>query len=257
MMRMFSRFRSIRTWVIFGFLVLIFFIGNIYLLKPWDSAKDNMSGKGVGLDSLSSRFTDSVSKSLEERSKPYEVDNEKGEQKKKPPESENSREDKKTSEVKEDTKEHHPSKLKDTPIAEKTESKGEQEFKYNTAVLVIACNRPTVSRCLDQIFKYKPKSIDIPVVVSQDCGHKETEDVIKSYGNKLTLHKQPDLSDVKDVPDNMGHFMGYYKISRHYKFALTQAFENKKIDSVIIIEDDLDIGKYVVIRNGRVWGVVR
>ena len=116
------------------------------------------------------------------------------------------------------------------------------KFNYKIGILVIACNRPSVSRCLDQIFELKPQNIDIPVVVSQDCGHAETESVIKSYGNKLTLYKQPDLSDVKGVPDHMQHFMGYYKISRHYKFALQQAFKDPKVDSVIVIEDDLTLG---------------
>lgn len=123
------------------------------------------------------------------------------------------------------------------------EEKSFKNFQYKIAVLVIACNRPAVSQCLDQIFKIKPQNIDMPVIVSQDCGHSETENVIQSYGNKLSLVKQPDLSDVKGVPSHMLHFMGYYKISRHYKFALEQAFKDPKIDSVIIIEDDLNIGR--------------
>jgi len=114
-------------------------------------------------------------------------------------------------------------------------------FKYKIAVLIIACNRPSVSRCLDQIFKFRPENVEIPVIVSQDCGHAETETVIQSYGDKLTLVKQPELSSVPGVPGHMQHFMGYYKISRHYKFALQQAFKDPKIDSVIIVEDDLNI----------------
>ena len=122
---------------------------------------------------------------------------------------------------------------------------GNFDFKYKIGILVIACNRPSVSRCLDQIFKIRPKSVQMPVIVSQDCGHSETEAVIKSYGDKLTLFKQPDLSDVPGVPSHMSHFMGYYKISRHYKFALDKAFRDPKIDSVIVIEDDLNIGNFL------------
>ena len=120
-----------------------------------------------------------------------------------------------------------------------------RDFKYKLAVVVIACNRPSVNRCLDQIFNLKPHDIDIPVIVSQDCGHKETENVIRSYGDQLTLVKQPDLSDVQGVPNHMLHFMGYYKISRHYKFALQQAFKDSNVDSVIIVEDDLNIGMFI------------
>lgn len=109
------------------------------------------------------------------------------------------------------------------------------------ALLVISCNRPAVKRCLDGIFKYKPKNINIPVIVSQDCGHQPTAEVIKSYGTKVNHILQPDLGDVRNVPPSMGRYMGYYKISRHYKWALGQVFQRETIDSVIIIEDDLDI----------------
>jgi phosphoenolpyruvate-protein kinase (PTS system EI component) len=36
----------------------------------------------------------------------------------------------------------------------------------HTAVLVLACNRPTISRALDKIFKVKPSG-RFPVIVSQ------------------------------------------------------------------------------------------
>ena len=115
---------------------------------------------------------------------------------------------------------------------------------YTIAVLVIACNRPTVRRCLDLLLKYRPSSERFPIVVSQDCGHVETAEVVRSYGAKVKLIQQPDLGDVAGVPGNMQQFMGYYKISRHYKWALGQMFDQLGYDSVLIVEDDLDIGGY-------------
>lgn len=109
------------------------------------------------------------------------------------------------------------------------------------AVLVISCNRVEVKRTLDLIFQYRPKNVDMPVIVSQDCGHKATADIIKSYGSKLKHIQQPDLGNVRGVPANQMRFMTYYKISRHYKWALTQVFSTPNVDSVIIVEDDLDI----------------
>ena len=117
---------------------------------------------------------------------------------------------------------------------------------FVAAVLVIACNRPTVKRCLDLLLQYRPSAEQFPIIVSQDCGHQPTADVIRSYGTQVSFIQQPDLSDVQGVPANMRSMMGYYKISRHYKWALGQAFDHMGYDTVLIVEDDLDIGKCLV-----------
>lgn len=118
---------------------------------------------------------------------------------------------------------------------------------FVAAVLVIACNRPTVKRCLDLLIQYRPSAKQFPIIVSQDCGHQPTADVIRSYGTQVSFIQQPDLSDVQGVPANMHSMMGYYKISRHYKWALGQAFDHMGYDTVLIVEDDLDIGKFDVL----------
>lgn len=107
-------------------------------------------------------------------------------------------------------------------------------------ILVIACNRVTVRRCLDKLLEYRPSAELYPIIVSQDCGHAETAEVIQSYGNKVTHLKQPDLSDIAVQP---GHkkFQGYYKISRHYRWALNQVFKTLSHSSVVIVEDDLEV----------------
>ena len=53
------------------------------------------------------------------------------------------------------------------------------------AVLVFSCNRLTVQRCLDQLIKLRPSAEQFPIIVSQDCEHKQTADVIKSYGDEV------------------------------------------------------------------------
>ncbi|XP_077993357.1 alpha-1,3-mannosyl-glycoprotein 2-beta-N-acetylglucosaminyltransferase-like [Glandiceps talaboti] len=107
-------------------------------------------------------------------------------------------------------------------------------------VLVIACNRPTVNKCLDLLIKYRPSKEQFPVIVSQDCNHEETARVIGSYGDKVTHIKQPDQSNIY-LPPKENKFQGYYRISRHYKWALSQVFNRFKHDAVIIVEDDLDV----------------
>ncbi|XP_061771528.1 alpha-1,3-mannosyl-glycoprotein 2-beta-N-acetylglucosaminyltransferase-like isoform X1 [Nerophis ophidion] len=105
-------------------------------------------------------------------------------------------------------------------------------------VLVIACDRVSVKRCLDKLLQTRPSNRHHPIIVSQDCGHVETADVIRSYGSLVTHLKQPDLSDIA-VPPEHKRFKGYYKISRHYRWALSQVFRN--YSTVIIVEDDLEV----------------
>lgn len=112
-------------------------------------------------------------------------------------------------------------------------------------MLVIACNRVEVARALDLLIKYRPHGHEakFPIVVSQDCGDAKTENVIKGYADRgVTLIKQTDLSKPQMDPKAKGWELGYYKIARHYKFALSTLFGlPERYDSVIIVEDDLDV----------------
>ncbi|XP_024114231.1 alpha-1,3-mannosyl-glycoprotein 2-beta-N-acetylglucosaminyltransferase a [Oryzias melastigma] len=107
-------------------------------------------------------------------------------------------------------------------------------------ILVIACNRVTVKRCLDKLLQHRPSAELYPIIVSQDCGHAETAAVISSYGAQVTHMKQPDLSDIAVRPEHK-KFQGYYKISRHYHWALNQVFKTLSHTSVIVVEDDLEV----------------
>ncbi|KAM8953661.1 alpha-1,3-mannosyl-glycoprotein 2-beta-N-acetylglucosaminyltransferase [Pelodytes ibericus] len=107
-------------------------------------------------------------------------------------------------------------------------------------ILVIACDRPSVRRCLDSLLKYRPSPDHFPIIVSQDCGHVETGRVIDSYGDAVKHIKQPDLSEVQ-VPPEHRKFQGYYKISRHYRWALNQIFRNMGYKAAIVVEDDLEV----------------
>ncbi|CAN7936964.1 unnamed protein product [Ixodes hexagonus] len=108
------------------------------------------------------------------------------------------------------------------------------------AVLLFACNRVTVKRPLDQLIQYRPSKEQFPIIVSQDCNHAMTTNVIKAYGNELTLIRQPDQSDIPLVGKEK-KFKGYYKIARHYGWALNKTFHDLMYDTVIIVEDDLEL----------------
>lgn len=133
--------------------------------------------------------------------------------------------------------------------------------------MVVSCNRVTVDRCLDQLIKLRPSKEQFPIVVSQDCDHRQTADVIGRYKNQLLhikvlicdlrihnfptarfalfdisvvtfinlLFQQPDQSDI-EIPPKEKKFRGYFKIARHYKWALNQVFVKLGYSTAIIVE---------------------
>jgi len=107
-------------------------------------------------------------------------------------------------------------------------------------VLVFSCNRVTVNRALDLLLTYRPSKAQFPIIVTQDCGHKETREVIEGYGDQIIYIQQPDLNDPV-VPPKEKKFKGYFKIARHYGWALNQTFTEMGYNQVVIVEDDLEI----------------
>lgn len=124
--------------------------------------------------------------------------------------------------------------------AEFNQSGREHHTNSVIAVLLFSCNRVTVKRNLDQLIKYRPSREAFPIIVSQDCGHKQTAKVIQEYGDQVAHIQQPDQRDVV-LPPKEKKFKGYYKIARHYGWALNQTFLHFNYDTAIIVEDDLDI----------------
>ncbi|KAH8372374.1 hypothetical protein KR093_011237 [Drosophila rubida] len=106
-------------------------------------------------------------------------------------------------------------------------------------ILVFACNRVSVVKCLDNLVQYRPSVEQFPIIVSQDCGDVQTKEAIQTFGKQLTLIEQPDLSDIVVLPKEK-KFKGYYKISRHYGWALNTTFQIG-FEFVVIVEDDLNV----------------
>lgn len=48
--------------------------------------------------------------------------------------------------------------------------------------------------------------------------------------------QQPDLSPIPDLTKKEKKLEGYFKISRHYKWALGQVFDTMQYETVIIME---------------------
>jgi len=111
-------------------------------------------------------------------------------------------------------------------------------------ILMFACNRVSVTKAIDPLLKYRgddpARKAKFPIIVSQDCGHAETANKIRSYGDDIIFIQQPDQSEPQ-VPKAEKKFKGYFKIARHYGWALNQTFINHKYNQVIIVEDDLEV----------------
>lgn len=69
----------------------------------------------------------------------------------------------------------------------------------------------------------------------KDCNHEDTRNVILSYGDELIYIQQPDQSEIA-VPPKEKKFKGYFKIARHYGWALNHTFLKLNFDTVIIVE---------------------
>lgn len=108
------------------------------------------------------------------------------------------------------------------------------------AVVVFSCNRVSVAKCLNALLKYRPSKEKFPIIVSQDCNHARTAEVIQSYGDQIYHILQPDQSDIP-VPPKEKKFKGYFKIARHYGWALNETFYKFKFQTAIIVEDDLEV----------------
>merc|ERR1719458_693129 len=76
-----------------------------------------------------------------------------------------------------------------------------------------------------------------PIIVSQDCGHRETQAVIQSYGDQVIYLQQPDLSEPA-IPPKEKKFKGYFKIARHYGWALNKTFMDMAFDQVVCTVED-------------------
>uniref|UniRef100_A0A0E0NND3 Alpha-1,3-mannosyl-glycoprotein 2-beta-N-acetylglucosaminyltransferase n=1 Tax=Oryza rufipogon TaxID=4529 RepID=A0A0E0NND3_ORYRU len=143
------------------------------------------------------------------------------------------------------------------------------------AVVVMACNRPDyLQRTVESILKYQTSvASKFPLFISQDGINGEVKKKALSYneitymqgnsrsnGYKLSSEKQghnhtPNLwmyclkgkldathLDLEPVrTERPGELIAYYKIAKHYKWALDELFIKHNFARVIILEDDMEI----------------
>ncbi|KAL3655606.1 hypothetical protein CASFOL_000002 [Castilleja foliolosa] len=108
------------------------------------------------------------------------------------------------------------------------------------AVVVMACNRVDyLDRTIKSIQKYQsPIAAKYPLFISQDGSDPHVKSKGLSY-DQLTYMQHLDFEPVHT--ERPGELIAYYKIARHYKWALDQLFYKHKFSRVIILEDDMEI----------------
>ncbi|XP_028792856.1 alpha-1,3-mannosyl-glycoprotein 2-beta-N-acetylglucosaminyltransferase isoform X2 [Neltuma alba] len=108
------------------------------------------------------------------------------------------------------------------------------------AVVIMACNRADyLERTINSVFKYQRSvSSKYPLFISQDGSDPSVKSKALSY-DQLTYMQHLDFEPVQT--ERPGELIAYYKIARHYKWALDQLFYKHNFSRVIILEDDMEI----------------
>ncbi|URE47039.1 GNT-I family, partial [Musa troglodytarum] len=106
------------------------------------------------------------------------------------------------------------------------------------AVVIMACNRPDyLERTIESVLKYQRSiATKFPLFVSQDGTNSDVKSKAMSY-NQLTYMQHLDFEPIHT--ERPGELIAYYKIARHYKWALDELFFNHNFSRVIILEDAL------------------
>ncbi|XP_076906360.1 alpha-1,3-mannosyl-glycoprotein 2-beta-N-acetylglucosaminyltransferase-like [Bidens hawaiensis] len=125
------------------------------------------------------------------------------------------------------------------------EKKGDRSLIRNAqvpvaAVVIMACNRADyLERTIKSILKYHSSvALKFPMFVSQDGSNADVRTKAMGY-DQLTYMQHLDYEPV--ISERPGELIAYYKIARHYKWALDQLFYKHNFDRVIILEDDMEI----------------
>ncbi|CAD5234207.1 unnamed protein product [Bursaphelenchus xylophilus] len=111
------------------------------------------------------------------------------------------------------------------------------------AVLIFTCNRADAVKVLiDKLQKARTSPEQFHLIVSQDCDDVSVKKAVEEFGSNVTYvkHTSPKQAHIK-IPENQRRYRTYFYIARHYKLGLDYVFNERNYDSVIIVEDDLDI----------------
>lgn len=108
------------------------------------------------------------------------------------------------------------------------------------AVVIMACNRPDyLERTIESILKHHSTvASKFPLFVSQDGTNPDVKAKALTY-SQIKYMQHLDVDPVHT--ERPGEIIAYYKIARHYKWALDKLFIENNFPRVIILEDDMEI----------------
>ncbi|CAO2177077.1 unnamed protein product [Urochloa humidicola] len=108
------------------------------------------------------------------------------------------------------------------------------------AVVIMACNRPDyLERTVESILKYQTSvASKFPLFVSQDGTNGHVKKKALDY-KQIAYMQHVDLEPVQT--ERPGELTAYYKIAKHYKWALDELFIKHNFARVVILEDDMEI----------------
>jgi len=108
------------------------------------------------------------------------------------------------------------------------------------AVVIMACNRPDyLERTVESILKYQTSvASKFPLFISQDGTNGAVKKKALDY-KQITYMQHLNLEPVRT--ERPGELTAYYKIAKHYKWALDELFIKHNFARVIILEDDMEI----------------
>ncbi|RCN48517.1 GNT-I family protein [Ancylostoma caninum] len=134
-------------------------------------------------------------------------------------------------------------------------------------VVVFACSRAAaVSGIVKKLISLRPSKDLFPIIVSQDCDNIPVQRAVAEFRDQVVYikHKSAQQDNVV-VPKAHKKYAAYYYIARHYKLALNHVFNVLNHNTVILLEDDLDIAtdffeyfsatRYLLDRDPQLWCV--
>lgn len=115
-----------------------------------------------------------------------------------------------------------------------------RKYGVSTAVLVICHSRAEyLEKALDKVIETRPHEDLFPIFVSQDGEVDAVTDVIDTYRSRVKHLRHDNSVPVHTTRPKENP--SYFKIARHYGWAIDQVFAQKNVDRLILLEEDIEV----------------